>query len=30
VSKAYRQFFDSEDARTCKSCGSLMPKPEAS
>jgi 3-hydroxyanthranilate 3,4-dioxygenase len=30
VSKAYRQFFDSEGARTCKRCGSLTPKPEAS
>ena len=27
VSKAYQQFFDSEDARTCKKCGNLMPKP---
>jgi hypothetical protein len=27
VSKAYQQFFDSEAARTCKSCGNVMPKP---
>ena len=27
VSKAYQQFFDSEDARTCKKCGNVMPKP---
>jgi 3-hydroxyanthranilate 3,4-dioxygenase len=27
VSKAYRNFFDSEQARTCKGCGNVMPKP---
>lgn len=27
VSKAYQRFFDSEDLRTCKSCGEVMPKP---
>src|SRR6476620_1712724 len=27
VSKAYQQCFDSEQARTCKSCGNVMPKP---
>lgn len=27
VSKAYRRFFDSEDFRTCKSCGHVMPAP---
>ena len=27
VSKAYQQFFDSEKARTCTSCGNVMPKP---
>ena len=27
VSKAYQQFFDSEEARTCKKCGNVMPKP---
>jgi 3-hydroxyanthranilate 3,4-dioxygenase len=27
VSKAYQEFFDSEEARTCKKCGSVMPKP---
>ena len=27
VSKAYQAFFDSEDARTCKSCGEMMPRP---
>ncbi len=27
VSKAYANFFDSEEARTCKSCGHVMPKP---
>jgi 3-hydroxyanthranilate 3,4-dioxygenase len=27
VSKAYRNFFDSEDFRTCKSCGHTMPAP---
>jgi 3-hydroxyanthranilate 3,4-dioxygenase len=29
VSKAYQNFFDSEAARTCKRCGSVMPKPTA-
>jgi len=28
VSKAYRRFFDSEEFRTCKSCGTIMPAPE--
>lgn len=28
VSKAYRRFFDSEDFRTCKRCGEVMPAPE--
>lgn len=28
VSKAYRRFFDSEEFRTCKKCGALMPAPE--
>ncbi len=27
VSKAYQKFFDSEEARTCKKCGNVMPKP---
>ena len=27
VSKAYQQFFDSEEARTCKKCSNVMPKP---
>jgi 3-hydroxyanthranilate 3,4-dioxygenase len=27
VSRAYETFFDSEDARTCKKCGNVMPKP---
>jgi 3-hydroxyanthranilate 3,4-dioxygenase len=27
VSQAYKNFFDSEKARTCKSCGNVMPKP---
>ena len=27
VSKAYARFFDSEQHRTCKSCGNVMPKP---
>jgi 3-hydroxyanthranilate 3,4-dioxygenase len=27
VSKAYARFFDSEEFRTCKSCGHVMPKP---
>jgi 3-hydroxyanthranilate 3,4-dioxygenase len=29
VSKAYRQFFDNEEARTCKKCGNVMPRPES-
>ena len=28
VSKAYRRFFDSEEFRTCKKCGEVMPAPE--
>jgi 3-hydroxyanthranilate 3,4-dioxygenase len=28
VSKAYKRFFDSEEFRTCKSCGTVMPSPE--
>jgi 3-hydroxyanthranilate 3,4-dioxygenase len=28
VSKAYRNFFDSEDFRTCKACSHTMPAPE--
>ena len=27
VSKAYQTLFDSEDHRTCKKCGNMMPKP---
>ena len=27
VSKAYKNFFDSEEHRTCKACGTVMPKP---
>lgn len=27
VSKAYQSFFDDENARTCKQCGTVMPKP---
>jgi 3-hydroxyanthranilate 3,4-dioxygenase len=27
VSKAYANFFDSEEARTCKKCGTVAPKP---
>jgi len=27
VSQAYKNFFDSEEARTCKSCGTIKPKP---
>lgn len=27
VSKAYKHFFDSEDFRTCKECGEVMPAP---
>ena len=29
VSKAYKNFFDSEKFRTCKSCGEIMPAPLA-
>jgi len=25
VSKAYQRFFDSEESRTCKKCGEIMP-----
>jgi 3-hydroxyanthranilate 3,4-dioxygenase len=28
VSKAYRDFYDSEQARTCKRCGEVMAKPD--
>ena len=28
VSKAYKRFFDSEEFRTCKNCGEVMPAPE--
>jgi 3-hydroxyanthranilate 3,4-dioxygenase len=28
VSKAYKNFFDSEVFRTCKKCGEVMPAPE--
>jgi 3-hydroxyanthranilate 3,4-dioxygenase len=27
VSKAYQRFFDDEQARTCKRCGAVMPRP---
>ena len=27
VSQAYKRFFDSEEFRTCKSCGEVMPAP---
>jgi 3-hydroxyanthranilate 3,4-dioxygenase len=27
VSKAYKTFFDSEEFRTCKSCGTVTPRP---
>ena len=27
VSKAYQNFFDSEEFRTCKACGNVMPRP---
>jgi 3-hydroxyanthranilate 3,4-dioxygenase len=27
VSQAYRRFFDDEAARTCKRCGTIMPRP---
>jgi 3-hydroxyanthranilate 3,4-dioxygenase len=29
VSKAYKRFFDSEEFRTCKKCGEIMPAPDA-
>ena len=29
VSKAYQRFFDSEEFRTCKKCGEMMPAPES-
>ena len=29
VSKAYQQFFESLEFRTCKQCGEVMPAPEA-
>jgi 3-hydroxyanthranilate 3,4-dioxygenase len=29
VSKAYKRFFDSEEFRTCKKCGEIMPAPES-
>ncbi len=29
VSKAYRNFFDSEEFRTCEACGTVMPAPES-
>jgi 3-hydroxyanthranilate 3,4-dioxygenase len=28
VSKAYRNFFNSKEFRTCKKCGEIMPAPE--
>ncbi len=28
VSKAYRNFFASQEFRTCKKCGAIMPAPE--
>lgn len=28
VSRAYRNFYESEAARTCRHCGEVMPKPE--
>ena len=28
VSNAYKRFFDSEDYRTCKKCGEIMPAPD--
>jgi hypothetical protein len=27
ASKAYQNMFDSEENRTCKKCGNVMPKP---
>ena len=29
VSKAYKNFFDSKEFRTCKKCGEMMPAPDA-
>ena len=29
VGQAYRRFFESEEFRTCKSCGNVMPAPAA-
>ena len=29
VSKAYQQFFESVEFRTCKKCGEVMPAPDA-
>jgi len=29
VSKAYARFFDSQDFRTCKSCGEVVPDPRS-
>ena len=29
VSKAYKNFFDSKEFRTCKKCGEIMPAPAA-
>jgi 3-hydroxyanthranilate 3,4-dioxygenase len=29
VSLAYKHFFDSEEARTCKACGTVMPAPQS-
>ena len=29
VSQAYRRFFDSEECRTCKKCGEIMPAPDS-
>jgi 3-hydroxyanthranilate 3,4-dioxygenase len=29
VSKAYKNFFDSEEFRTCKKCGEVTPAPDA-
>ena len=28
VSKAYANFFDSEENRTCSACGNVMPRPD--
>ena len=28
VSQAYKNFFDSLDHRTCKACGTVMPRPD--